>query len=89
MAEKRVAKSVSVAYLHEQPGENWTGKVKWDGPGYYEVLTDDNNDHTQASFGKRLEFRLDKQNEPGEVPDPENNEGHFVYADSVDEGNEG
>jgi hypothetical protein len=90
LAAKRVTKDTPVAYFHEQPGEEWPGEIKWEGPGFYEVLAEDKNDHTQANFGKKLEFRLNKQNTPGETPDPENNEGHFVYADSIteDEGGE-
>ena len=89
MATKRVPKDANVAYVHEAPGKGWPGKISWDGPGFYEVLTEDSDDHTQADFGKKLEFRLDTPNKKGEVPDPNNNSGHFVYADSVkDEGDE-
>lgn len=84
MAAKRVPKDTNIAYMHEQPGKDWSGKIKWDGPGFYEVLSDDNDDHTQANFGKKLEFRLNRENPEGQPPDPENNEGHFVYADSVE-----
>lgn len=82
--EYRVARKVSekaaVAYLSEKPGDDWSGSVSWDGPGFYLVDYDDENDHTQANFGKKVEFRLNTPNEEGQPPDPENNEGHWVYA---------
>lgn len=86
MATKRVAASTPVAYVATDPGKEWPGKIKWDGPGFYEVLTDDKDDHTQADFGKKVVFQLDRPNKKRETPDPQNNEGHFVYADSVNDG---
>lgn len=82
---RKVKAGTAVAYLHEQPGEDWNGKVKWDGPGYYEVISDDDDNHTQAHFGSKVLFRLDKANPEGEPPNPENNEGHWVYATGDDD----
>lgn len=82
---RKVKAGTAVAYWPDKPSDDWPGGISWKGPGFYEVISEDDSDHTQAKFGQKLEFRLDKPNEAGQPADPENNEGHFVYADSVDE----
>lgn len=85
MAGRKVKEGATVAYFHEQPGEDWAGEIDWDGPGFYIVDAKDPNDHTNANFGRKVEFRLNTPNEEGQPPDPENNEGHWVYAGTSDE----
>lgn len=77
---RKLKEGAAVAYFSAEPGKDWPNKINWDGPGFYTVESDDDNDHTNADFGKRVEFVLNKPNEPGVPADPENNEGHFVYA---------
>jgi hypothetical protein len=77
---RKLKEGVPVAYFHEQPGESWTGKINWNGPGFYEVKADNDDDHTNANFGNKVSFVLDTPNAEGEPPDPENNKGHWVYS---------
>lgn len=85
---RKVSEKSNVAYFHEKPGDDWPGEIEWDGPGFYIVDADNDDDHTNASFGRKVSWQLNEENPEGEAPDPENNEGHWVYATGSDEDGE-
>jgi hypothetical protein len=81
---RKVADDAAVAYFSDQPGKDWPSEISWDGPGFYVVQADDENDHQNASFGKKVEWHKDtpdKEDDEGNLQvDHENNKGHFEYA---------
>lgn len=94
---KKVSADADVAYLQaDHPGAT-------DGAGFYEVTKDnthkaeyddDGNSisvtftNSEVKFGKRLEWVKNTPDKPGKPANADNNEGHYVYADSVKEGDE-
>lgn len=79
MTPKKVNESQALAWLNGDHPE------ASDGPGFYELNADNDDDHTNAKFGKKLAWVKSKADKEGEPADPENNKGYYVYADSVDE----
>lgn len=93
MAEKRLAKNSGVVWMNaDHPHADKNG-----GPGWYEVLQDAEHEEVDfgnrkatiltnpvAKFGKKLEWRKDKPDPEGQPANSENNEGYFIYADSVE-----
>lgn len=79
MTAKRVSKDVAVVYMNDHPHAEKNG-----GAGFYEIFPDNENDHStpKTKFGKKLEWVKDKADNEGEPANPENNEGHWVYAGS-------
>lgn len=89
---RTLSKNSSVAWLPEGHPDASAG------PGYYEVLKDNENDqelnengdsinvtltNTEVEYGERLVWQKNNPDPEGEPADPENNEGKFVYASSL------
>lgn len=52
-----------------------------DGPGFYIIESEKNNDHQNPIFKEKVEWKKDNPEAKDEVNDPTNNEGHWYYIE--------